>query len=273
MTLENPNNEVIEAPQTPGNAATGEPSPAAATPAPEGETGQPGASGEGQAPAPAPENLNFKPREVEYIRKQTALRHQAESRASIAEAAYAALARQVNEDRRGRQPNPADPMEVVRHVAQDAVDQGRLTALRRTAEDAAQEASSIAAQTWTETEQAARSRLPDYDLVARNPNLTITPHMADAMTRMPEGADIAYYLGKNPGKAAEIASLPVREQVISLTRLVTELPSARAAVQARTSAAPPPVQALSGRQGSAQKPLDSMTTDEYVAARKAGRVS
>ena len=103
----------------------------------------------------------------------------------------------------------------------------------------------------------------DFDVVAHNPNLSITPIMADAIRGSGKGAEIAYYLGKNPGEAAQIAALPPVSQATAIARIEGRLGANAVSV----SRAPQPVATLSGRGGSAGKPLEDMDFEEYRRAR------
>ena len=88
--------------------------------------------------------------------------------------------------------------------------------------------------------------------------------MADAIRELSRGAEIAYYLGKNPAEAARIASLPPVSQATAIARLETRVGSAG---QASVSRAPQPVSTLSGRSGSGGKRLEDMNFEEYRRAR------
>ena len=105
--------------------------------------------------------------------------------------------------------------------------------------------------------------MPDFEAVAHNPDLTITPVMADAIRESHRGAEIAYYLGKNPAEAAKIASLPPVSQAMAIAHLEARL----GAIQTNMSRAPEPVPTLSGRSGGTGKPLQDMSFEEYRRAR------
>ena len=109
-----------------------------------------------------------------------------------------------------------------------------------------------------------REKAPDFDAVVHNPNLTVTPVMADAIRESGRGAEIAYYLGKNPAEAARIASLSSVSQATAIARLETRVSGA---AQASVSRAPQPVSTLSGRSGGAGKRLEDMNFEEYRRAR------
>lgn len=281
MTLETTEDTNLNANPTQGNTAeaVSEPNPdASQAPVAGGEDGavQPSQTGqaaaEGQGSASVPGDINVKSRTREYIAKLNREKYALLQRAEASDAANRALTQKLNETRAKRQPSN-DPASVVRDVATDAVAEGTAAAHGQNRDDALQQAHNLEVQAWNATKADAKTRYPDFDQVINNENLAISPEMAQTIRELPEGADLAYYLGKNPDKADEIFALPKRSQASALTRLITELPSAKAAVQAKTSSATPPVTTLSGRQGNKAAPLGEMPMDQYVAARKAGRVS
>jgi hypothetical protein len=135
--------------------------------------------------------------------------------------------------------------------------------LARQAAQAQALAARAAQEAWTEASAEFRQKVPDFDAVAHNPDLTITPVMADAIRESGRGAEIAYYLGKNPGEAAQMAGLPPVSQATAIARLEGRL----AAGTSPMSRAPQPVSTLSGRGGSAAKLLEDMDFEEYRRAR------
>ena len=61
--------------------------------------------------------------------------------------------------------------------------------------------------------------------------------MADTIREFSRGAEIAYYLGKNPDEAVEIAALPPASQAAAIGRLETRIGSGAV----RVSRAPEPI--------------------------------
>ena len=105
--------------------------------------------------------------------------------------------------------------------------------------------------------------MPDFDAVAHNPSLTVTPIMADAIRESSRGAEIAYFLGKNPAEAARIASLSPVSQATAIARLEARVGAAQNSI----SRAPQPVTTVSGRGGAGGKRLEDMSFEEYRRAR------
>ncbi|MGA7329694.1 MAG: hypothetical protein WBX25_35740 [Rhodomicrobium sp.] len=215
-------------------------------------TGNEGGSG---APATPPQETGRTSRVQQLIRDK----HTADAIAARSSAEAAAM--------RGRAQNagrPQDyraPEDYTRAVAEQAVREVGADMLAR---QAAQELAAKAAQdAWAESTSEFRQKVPDFDAIAHNPNLTVTPIMADAIRESSRGAEIAYYLGKNPAEAAQIAGLPPVSQATAIARLEGRLSASTNSV----SRAPHPVLTLSGRGGSAGKQLEDMDFDEYRHAR------
>jgi hypothetical protein len=163
-----------------------------------------------------------------------------------------------------RPENYRAPEDYTRAVAEQAVREVGAEILARQASQAQEIAARAAEDAWAESTADFRRKAPDFEAVAHNPNLTVRPVMADAIRESSRGAEIAYYLGKNPAEAARIASLPPVSQATAIARLETRVGGA---AQAPVSRAPEPVSTLSGRSGSAGKRLEDMNFEEYRRAR------
>ncbi len=155
------------------------------------------------------------------------------------------------------------PEDYTRAVAEQAVREVGAEILSRQASQAQEIAARAAQDAWVEFTADFRQKVPDFDAVAHNPNLAVTPVMADAIRELSRGAEIAYYLGKNPAEAARIASLAPVSQATAIARLESRAGSTHASV----SRAPQPLGTLSGRSGGAGKPLEDMSFEEYRRAR------
>lgn len=122
---------------------------------------------------------------------------------------------------------------------------------------------------------AFRAEHPDFDSVVTNPALTITQAMASEVQETENPAAVAYYLGKNPAEAADIAQMSERAMSRAIGR-----------IEARLSAPPPapvtprqpepksrpfePVTTLSGAPA-VSKSYEDMSQSEYEAARRKER--
>jgi hypothetical protein len=178
-------------------------------------------------------------------------------------AAQAAALRERSQSARRPQDYRA-PEDYTRAVAEQAVREVGAEILARQASQAQEIAARAAQDVWAESTAEFREKIPDFDAVVHNPSLTVTPVMADAIRESSRGAEIAYYLGKNPAEAARIASLSPVSQATAIARLETRVGGT---AQSSVSRAPQPITILSGRSGSAGKRLEDMNFEEYRRAR------
>ena len=210
------------------------------------------------APAPSPQQEDRTGRLQQLIRDKRA----AEALAATSAAQAAALRERSQSG--GRPQDFRAPEDYTRAVAEQAVREVGAEILARQASHAHEIAARAAQDAWTESTAGFREKAPDFDAVVHNPNLTVTPVMADAIRESSRGAEIAYYLGKNPVEAARIASLPPVSQATAITRLETRVAGVGSASVSR---APQPVSTLSGRSGGTGKRLEDMNFEEYRRAR------
>ena len=105
----------------------------------------------------------------------------------------------------------------------------------------------------------ARTRLADFDRVAFDPALQVTPAMAETIARAEQGPELIYHLGRNPDVARRIAGLDALSAARELGRIEAALaaPSPR-----RVTAAPEPARPLGGAESPRRDPA-SMSYDEY----------
>ena len=144
-------------------------------------------------------------------------------------------------------------------------------------QDRKQEQAQQRQRALSEREAAFRAEHPDYDEVARNPELPITKAMAEEIMEADNAPAIVYYLGQNPQEAAAIAQMSERAMGRAIGRLEAKL-SAQAAPPPPTQQPPPkpvtrapaPVTTLSGAPA-VTKSYEGMSQHEYEAARKKER--
>lgn len=113
---------------------------------------------------------------------------------------------------------------------------------------------------YTKQTEQARQAYEDFDDVVQDPDLPISQAMAEAIMRSSNGADVAYYLGKNPDQAARIASLDPFSAAVEIGRIAATVvrPQPR-----KTSNAPPPIQPVGARATPVTDP-DKMSADEWM---------
>ncbi len=213
--------------------------------------------GDGGAPAAPPHPNAGNGRLHRLIRdKQTA-----DALAASSAAHSAALREQAQTPARPQDYRSSE--DFTRAVAEKAAREVGAEILARQAAQAREIAARAAHEAWIEATTAFRAKAPDFEEIAHNPNLAITPTMADAIRELSRGPEIAYYLGRNPEEAARIAGLPPVSQATAIARLEARI----AEPQASITKAPQPVGTLSGRAGSGGKKLEDMSFEEYRRAR------
>ena len=122
-----------------------------------------------------------------------------------------------------------------------------------------------------EREEKARERYEDFDAVVKNPDLAISPLMADVIRRTETGPDVIYHLGQHPDEARRIYDLPPILQAKELGKLEVKLASEPPT--RRVSSAPAPITPI---RTPASKPTvhdttdprstESMSVTEWIAA-------
>ena len=128
---------------------------------------------------------------------------------------------------------------------------------------------------YREREEAARGKYDDFDQVAYNPQLRITPTMAQTIQQSEMGADVAYYLGTNPKDAERIAKLSPFLQAKEIGKIEATL-SSNPPIK-KTSSAPAPFVPVASGGGTTSPSYDTtdprsiktMSTSEWIAAERA----
>ena len=213
---------------------------------------------EGSAVAPASQAQQ----DERTSRVQQLIRDKRTAEALAANSAAQAAALRGRTQNAGRPQDYRAPEDYTRAVAEQAVREVGAEILARQASEAQEIAAQAAQDAWAESTAELRGKAPDFDAVVHNPNLTVTPVMADAIRESGRGAEIAYFLGKNPAEAARIASLPPISQATAIARLETRVGGT---AQAAVSRAPQPVSTLSGSSGGAGKRLEDMNSKSTAA--------
>lgn len=213
-----------------------------------------------QALQPADEAIHASDRSAR-LEQLTRERRAAEAFAARSMAEAAALRERLQQP--GRPQDYSAPEDYTRAVAEHAVREVGADILARQANQAREIAARASQDAWAEATATFRRKAPDFDAVAHNPDLPVTPVMADAIRDSSRGAEIAYYLGKNPAEAAQIATLSPVSQATAIARLEGRIGSSATPI----SRAPQPIGTLSGRGGGAGKPLEDMDFDDYRRAR------
>lgn len=107
---------------------------------------------------------------------------------------------------------------------------------------------------------------PDFFQVTTSDQVTITQEMSDIIVDSETGPKLAYYLGKNPNLAMEIARLPSHLQYKEMGRLEYEINS-KAPPAPQTTQAPAPIKPV-GTNSNVSKEPSEMSYDEFVTWRQ-----
>jgi hypothetical protein len=148
---------------------------------------------------------------------------------------------------------PAEPVQLTKTLADFDYDEGKFAehitaeavASARLAVESEKQSDSVAQRgaDFAGREAEFKETVDDYNTVAHNPELPITPEMRDVVMESDQGPQLAYYLGKNPdiaSKLSQMSPLSMAREVgrIEATKLVTPASS--------TTNAPAPPPKISG---------------------------
>lgn len=139
----------------------------------------------------------------------------------------------------------------------------RLASRKEQYETAQSTASQLAEEAFSYRESDAREKYADYDAVTRNPNVPITPDMAEVIRDSDAGPDLAYHLGKNPQEALRIAQMSPTRRAVEMGRLEARVTAPKAAPKQP----PTPVSPVSAIAAGGSKDPGNMSMSEYIAWR------
>lgn len=124
------------------------------------------------------------------------------------------------------------------------------------------------AESFREKAEKASERYPDFDRVVGNPTLPINAAMAEFIADSELGADVAYFLGKNPERAQDISEMSAVRAARELTRIEAEL---AAKPRATPSNAPEPIKPVGtrGKSTSSALPSDDDPIDVWMKKEQA----
>lgn len=120
-------------------------------------------------------------------------------------------------------------------------------------------------EAFMEKAEKASERYADFQAVVSNPTLQINEAMAEYIADSDLGAEVAYHLGKNPMKAAQIAQMSPVKAARELAKLESELASQP---KAQPSKAPEPIRPVGSRGASSSSALPSDSDDIATWMRK-----
>lgn len=128
-------------------------------------------------------------------------------------------------------------------------------------------------ESYHEKEEEIRSKYDDFEQVAYNPSLPITPIMAESIQASDIGPEVAYFLGTNPKEADRISRLQPFLQAKEIGKIEAKLAS-NPPVKKTTSAPSPisPVTAKTSGQPAYDttdpRSIKSMSTSEWIEAER-----
>ena len=120
---------------------------------------------------------------------------------------------------------------------------------------------------WMAQRAEAPKKYADFEAVFTD-DLPVTAVTAEILADSDVGVDIAYHLGTHRREAELIAALPPLEQARRLGMIEAKLSAPKANKIPNT---PDPITPVRGKATTTKSP-DNMTMDEYVAARRAGKL-
>ena len=128
------------------------------------------------------------------------------------------------------------------------------------------------AQNWAAQVAEAREKYPDFEeamQVARNARY-VSQELSEMIVGSDIGADVAYFLGKNPDVAQRLSAMT---DPVSMARALGQVEARLSDPQPKTvSTAPAPINPVKGKSATPLKAIEDMTTAEYIEARKAGKL-
>ena len=126
----------------------------------------------------------------------------------------------------------------------------------------------VIAQSWNAQMEDARGRYADFDAVALSPQVPITPEVGMLIATSDQGADVAYFLGQNRALAAQIAAMSQVEAARAIGRIEEKLQAPKPRTETQ---APSPISPVRGG-ASASLNAEKLSMEDYIAARKAGKI-
>jgi hypothetical protein len=160
---------------------------------------------------------------------------------------------------------------LARHEARQLIDE-QMKHLREAEEKAVREyAQKREAEQWDAKLAEARTRYKDFDDIAFDPDVPVTPAMAEVIRDSDKGADLAYWLGQHPERAAEIAKLTKATAIArEFGKIEAELAQPAPVVKKpKISAAPEPIKPVGSKAATSKAPAD-MDFMEYERYRRNG---
>ena len=141
-------------------------------------------------------------------------------------------------------------------------------AAKREAEEITAKERAVIEQSWTAQLADAKQRYTDFDAVALSNEVPISQAMGEIIKTSDVGADVAYFLGQNRALAAQIAQLQPVEAARAIGRIEASLSQPKPRTETN---APPPISPVRGSAGASLN-ADKLSMEDYIAARRSGKI-
>lgn len=129
-----------------------------------------------------------------------------------------------------------------RYMLETATSKAVETLEKKTSETKSKEDLKAKVQAYEDKMDKAREIYPDYDEVTESYDGPMTVQMQTAMLDSDVGAEIAYYLAKNPDEAEAMAGMTIMGMAKAMGKLEARLESEKSGKAAvKTTKAPPPI--------------------------------
>ena len=120
-----------------------------------------------------------------------------------------------------------------------------------------------AIKTFDSKADKTREKYDDFDAVALDPSLTVSPPMTDAIMESEIGPEILYFLGNNQTEAKRIAALSPFAAAREIGRLEAKLLSKPVK---KASSAPEPIKPVGSKEQATKDP-DNLSVNEWIKMR------
>jgi hypothetical protein len=244
----------------------------------EGQVESPAAEGE-QPEEKKSEAAKRREREKAYRARLQAETEQARAEAENAKAAKRAILEAGQKEAPPKESDFPDPIEYAAAKAIWGAEQRYREREANRADEAAQAAEAkiqeidargraVIEQSWTAQVAEAKQRYADFEAVALSKDVPITATMGQIIATSDVGADVAYFLGQNRALAAQIAGMNAVEAARAIGRIEASVQAPKPRTETN---APPPITPVRGGAG-ASLVADKLSMEDYIAARRAGKI-
>lgn len=145
-----------------------------------------------------------------------------------------------------------------------ALDQREAQRLEREQKEAADTANRARQEAFRERVNEFRTTVDDFDSMVQALDPILSTESVEMIADLEEGPAVAYHLGKNPAEARRIENMAPREKAFALGKIAARLTTAP---PKRVTAAPTPVNAVTGKTAGSSDDYSDMSMTEYARRR------